>query len=143
MKIELRRIKESYKSTISDVYIDGNYFCHGLEDPVRDLGPNGEGKIHGETAIPAGTYQVIINMSPRFGKFMPRLLNVPFFDGILIHKGNKPEDTEGCILIGHDIGGDDEILHSTATWEAFFSRLSTALACGEEAWITITNDFQE
>jgi hypothetical protein len=67
-----------------------------------------------ETAIPAGTYEVILNMSPRFGKVLPRLLNVPGFDGILIHSGNTSKDTSGCILVGQnkEVG---KVINSQAT----------------------------
>ena len=88
------------KYTISSLTIDGRYLCDVLEDPVRIFGPRGEGKIKGNTAIPAGIYRVIRTMSPRFKRILPLLLDVPFFDGIRIHPGNTAADTEGCILPG-------------------------------------------
>src|SRR5690606_4267962 len=94
--------------TIGSLFINGNYFCDTLEDTDRDhnkdgdLNDPGEGKIYGRTAIPYGEYRVIVDKSPKFGRRLPRLLNVPHFDGILIHRGNTHHDTAGCILVGEN-----------------------------------------
>ena len=103
IKLTLKRIALRSKYTIGKLYINGEYFCDTLEDTVRyiDL-RTGKGKIKGETAIPYGTYKVILNVSPRFKRVLPRLLNVPFFEGVLIHSGNTHKDTEGCILVGEN-----------------------------------------
>lgn len=81
--------------TIGRLYIDGAYFCDTLEDVVRD----GK-KIKGKTAIPAGKYTVVKTMSPRFGKVLPEIKDVPGFSGVRIHSGNTADDTDGCILLG-------------------------------------------
>ena len=52
-------------------------------------------------AIPEGTYNLLWSPSPRLHHFTPRLVGVPDRTGILIHAGNKIEDTEGCILVGY------------------------------------------
>ncbi len=98
MKLELKRLyfKETY--TIGKLYVDGVYQCDTLEDTHR---PDGD-KVYSETCIPEGAYQVIINMSNRFKKLMPLLLNVPGFEGIRIHSGNTAADTSGCILVGQN-----------------------------------------
>ena len=88
MKLILDRIFMADDYTIGRLFIDGAYFCDTLEDTVRDLKSDGSGKIYGETAIPTGEYKVMLARSPRFKRILPRLLNVPFFEGILIHSGN-------------------------------------------------------
>ncbi len=142
MKLELKRIHRGNFSTIGDLYLNGERFSYTLEDPVRDIGPNGEGKVFGETAIPAGTYKVIVNESQRFGRLMPRLLDVPHFTGILIHKGNTPTDTHGCILVGKKAYvGEDKITESTKAWDELFELILDAVSKDEEVWITVTNEW--
>lgn len=96
MNIEVKRTFKGPDYTIGKMYLDGKYFCDTLEDAVRSV------KVKHQTAIPAGEYKVIVNMSPRFGKMLPRLLDVPGFEGVLIHSGNTKEDTSGCILVGEN-----------------------------------------
>lgn len=110
MKLTLKRIAKQDTYTIGKLFIDDVFFCDTLEDKVRDLAS--EPKIAGETAIPSGTYKVIVNVSPKFKRELPRLLNVPLFDGILIHRGNTSKDTAGCILVGEnkEVG---KVLNST------------------------------
>ena len=115
MKLTLKRIALKPTYTIGKLYIDDNYFCDTLEDTVRDLNKdgkfdNGEEKIKGKTAIPYGTYEITTNIvSKRFknrvwakpyGGKIPRLINVPSFDGVLLHPGSSAEDTSGCLLVG-------------------------------------------
>lgn len=138
MRLELHRIKLGDHATLGNLYVDGALFCHTLEDVVRDLGPDGAGKVYGETAIPAGTYEVILNLSQRFGRVMPRLVGVPFFTGILIHKGNTAANTHGCILVGDTVAGPDRITHSTEAFERLFPLLQRAQSID----ITITDDFR-
>lgn len=94
--LELRFLKPDY--TIGYLSVDGTHFCDTLEDRMRDLehGP----KILGATTIPAGRYKVVVNRPLRFGRDLSSLLNVPGFEGILIHRGNTARDTSGCILVG-------------------------------------------
>lgn len=60
----------------------------------------GAWKVRGQTAIPYGLYRLAWTPSPRLKRHTLRLLDVPGFDGILIHPGNKAEDSMGCILPG-------------------------------------------
>jgi hypothetical protein len=94
MQITIKRLYKTNTSTIGELFIDGIFECFTLEDVERPI------KIKNETAIPKGTYKVIINQSNRFKRLLPLLLNVPNFEGIRIHSGNSNHDTEGCILVG-------------------------------------------
>mgnify|MGYP000898351991 FL=1 len=100
MKLYLKRIHKTEHSTIGELYIDGKFQCYTLEDVEREV------KIKNETAIPKGTYKIVITYSNRFKKQLPLLLNVPNFEGIRIHSGNTNHDTEGCILIGQTRSND-------------------------------------
>lgn len=142
MEIKVKRITPiDYPYTIGKMYIDGDYFCDTLEDRVRDLNKNGkfdngEVKVAGETAIPYGRYQVVVNMSPRFKRELPRLLNVPNFEGILIHRGNTDKDSSGCILVGENkVKG--KVINSTPYEQKLVSTLKDVQNKGEEIWITI------
>lgn len=117
MKLTLKRIALKDTYTIGKLYIDDDYFCDTLEDTVRDANKNGEfdngeQKVYGQTAIPYGTYNITLDVvSQRFknrvwakpyGGKVPRLLNVPSFDGVLIHPGTTSKDTSGCLLVGRN-----------------------------------------
>lgn len=103
--------------TIGDLWVsdDGGTtwarLCWTLEDVVREItGQSVESwKIHGETAIPRGTYRVIVDHSRRFGRDLPHILDVPGFEGVRIHGGNTAVDTEGCILVAHNHPTEDVI----------------------------------
>ncbi len=139
MILELKRYKLTNESTIGRLYVDGIFQCYTLEDRYRP----GQPKVAGETCIPCGTYEIVINESPRFSKiaghpvFMPRLLDVLGFLGILIHVGNRKEDTDGCILVGNTVG-TDVIGESKLAYAALFSKLQDALGRGEKISIKVT-----
>jgi hypothetical protein len=106
MKLELIRNTRSSESTIGDLLIDGQFFCYVLEDFDRGLTSSmslaeiTQKKVYAKTAIPKGTYKVVITFSPRFKQYMPLLLNVKGFQGIRIHSGNTAAHTEGCLIVG-------------------------------------------
>lgn len=81
-------------------------FCDTLEPPRRNLLNGGKWdkrlKVKGMTAIPEGRYLMRFTYSPKFGKRLFQLMDVPLFDGIRIHSGNSVKDTQGCILVGNN-----------------------------------------
>lgn len=88
------------RSTIGKLTLEGTHLCDILEDTDRQLEINPKSKVYGETAIPRGTYEIVLTYSPRFKKILPLLLKVPGYEGVRIHTGNKPEDTDGCLIVG-------------------------------------------
>ena len=116
----------------------GKFQCYTLEDAVREIpgAPVSEYKIKGRTAIPVGSYDLVIDYSNRFKRLMPLLVGVPGFSGVRIHAGNTHEDTEGCILVGNRFETYDGhsidwiIKESRRAFDAFFSLLSKALEAG-------------
>lgn len=120
MKLRLKREDYSDARTIGRLSIDGEDFCWTLEDRVR-TGP----KVYGQTAIPAGTYAVRLTMSPRFGRILPLLVDVPGFDGVRIHPGNTAADTEGCLLVGTG-RTEDTITGSRDAFNALMARMEHA-----------------
>jgi hypothetical protein len=141
VELLLRRIARRDTYTIGKLFIDGVYFCDTIEDRDRGLkqslpaSVNRAKKVAGSTAIPTGKYQVTLKMqSPKFKKkkqyefcdgYLPRLINVPAFDGVLIHIGNTANQTEGCILVGRNtkVG---KVLESGVTFRALYAKLKEA-----------------
>jgi len=152
LRVERRWRKATY--TIGILYIDGVRFCETLEDTDRGLTDEMSvstiktRKIYGETAIPLGTYPVVMNVrSPKYSavKFykelcdgkMPRVTGVKGFEGILIHPGNSALDTLGCLLVGRNtvVGG---LTKSRDTFKALYEKMSEAFKRGESIYITYT-----
>ena len=133
MIIELFRGTFTTKTTIGKLYIDGTYQCDTLEDVVR---PKGE-KVYGKTAIPTGEYEVVINFSKKYQRLMIQIMNVPMFEGIRIHSGNKAEDTEGCILVGTR-KSIDWISNSVKAYKPLFEKIDKAFEAGDHITIKIT-----
>lgn len=138
VELKLKRIAKRPTYTIGRLYINGEYLCDTLEDTDRGLkqslpiSVNQAKKKKGKTAIPTGKYRVTLDIqSPRFSKvafynfcngYLPRLINVPAFDGVLIHVGNDERDTDGCILVGENkaVG---KVLNSRDTFLRLYAKL--------------------
>lgn len=156
MKLTIDRKWRKQDYTVGNLYVDGLYFCNTMEDRDRGLKKTWplsqiqKYKVKDETAIPIGTYAVTMKVqSPKFSQwkysrmygfckgYLPRLLGVPGFDGILIHIGNKANpDSSGCILVGvNDRKG--MVTKSTETFGRLWQVLKAADDRGENISITI------
>lgn len=124
MNLTVQRRLYSQRSTIGSLAVNGEFFCFTLEPPKRsdDIKPR---------AIPVGTYDVGITFSSKHKCMVPYVSNVPGFEGIEIHPGNKPEDTLGCLLVGFIRGpADDWIGDSRDAFGKLFPQIKEALENG-------------
>lgn len=135
MKIQVIRFQCGADCTIGELLVDREHECWTLEDVVR---PDGAPKVYGETAIPYGTYRVVITFSNRFQRDLPLLLNVPGFEGIRIHPGNTAADTHGCLLVGTGRTGAS-VTNSRMAFDALFPKIRDAIDNGEEVTITYSS----
>jgi hypothetical protein len=137
--LQRKYIRRDY--TIGRLYVDGVFFSNTLEPTIRDLNrngkfDNGEKKIKRKTAIPYGLYRVLYNWSPKFGRNLPRLLDVPEFEGVLIHSGNSVMDTAGCIIVGENkIKGG--LVNSRYWSDLLNKKIDSAIQHGERVEIEI------
>ena len=153
MNITVKRIAKRDTYTIGKLYIDGKYYCDTIEDKDRGLKQNMSEKeilskkIKHQTAIPTGTYEVTLKIkSAKYSQkkifvqycnaLMPRLLNVPGYDGVLIHTGNTEQDSSGCILVGYNkvVG---KVINSMDAFKVIYPILKDASDKGEKITITI------
>ena len=151
MELILKRIakKKTYtighlyeQQTVDDEYAAGTaerYLCDTLEPTWRDYA-HGAYKMKGCSAIPEGRYAVVITWSPKFSEWLPLLLGDQRFNrqwqGVRIHAGNTPQDTEGCILVGRNklVG---QVVDSRIWVRRLKRRIVEAKERGEAVWLTV------
>jgi len=135
-------------TTFGDVTLDGVHEVYTLEDAIREIQgrPVSEWKVPGRTAIGAGTYEMVLEDSPRFGPGTITLLGVVGFDHIRIHGGNDDEDTEGCPVVGFEIvedpqgdGGNLRAGTSQPALRRLKGMVRGYMAIGERCFWTIRN----
>jgi hypothetical protein len=152
MKLNVDRLYKKELYTIGRLSIDGTLFCNTLEDTDRGLRSDmpleeiRSVKVAGKTAIPTGVYKVTMNVkSPKFSQkpqydftngFLPRLQNVPGYDGILIHAGETAEWTDGCILVG-DNKKTGRLTNSMEVFTKLFERMKAAAERNESIYIAV------
>lgn len=152
MKLELKRIAKKPTYTIGKLFVDGQKVCDVIEDTDRGLTQDmplseiQKKKVYGKTAIPTGTYEITLNVvSPKYSKspFMiknangarvPRLLNVPGWQGVLIHTGNYASESLGCLLVGIN----DKVGMVTKSKETFIKLYKILQTAKDKITITIS-----
>lgn len=150
IRTDRRYKKETY--TISNLYVDDVWFCNVIED--RDRGLRSDHsleyirrvKVPAETAIPTGRYRVTLSVqSPKFSKkakyawckgYLPRVLGVPGFDGILMHAGATAADSAGCLIIGMNTE-KGKVTSSMVTLKKLYEKMQAAVQAKETIWLTV------
>lgn len=111
-------VRDSFSSSSTDgvLFVDSRPFCNTLEPAQGKKVKYGKG-----CCIAPGIYSIDLHYSPKFGKYMLTLCGVRGRSGILVHSGNTPNDTAGCILVGQreNIG---VLSNSRSTLDKVFDR---------------------
>lgn len=124
MTLTLTRQPAADDAILGQLFIDGTWECFTLE--------------HKGLEIPRGTYPIVITPSFRFGRLLPLVDKVPGRNGIRIHCGNLPVQSEGCILVGQACG-HETVFESRAALTTLQSKLAAVLAQGDPVTLTITD----
>ena len=119
-RLTLTRTSKQGECTTGILHEGEKVLCYTLEPMWRDLVH--EKKVMGRTAIPEGKYRIRMSPSKKFHRMMPYLMEVPNFTGVMIHPGNRVEDTEGCILVG-ERDKPNTLVHSWKTFEWLYETL--------------------
>ena len=151
MKLKVWRKWPKKGYCIGIFYVSGARLSNSLEDEDRGLdqkmptGKINQLKIKGKTAIPKGTYRVVLSVSPKFSTrawakkykgLVPELLNVKGYSGVRIHPANSASEVEGCIAPG-DNTAVGKVTNSTKRYYELMDKLVPAWEKGEEITIEI------
>jgi len=98
VKINLLLIRDTFSdnSTIGELFINDERICDTLENPWLDNKRN-------ISCIPVGEYKVRLRLARESASrdYLHLLIqDVPNRSYVLVHIGNSPSETQGCVLVG-------------------------------------------
>lgn len=139
MHLKVIRIQQGKNSTLSEIYLNNQFICYGLEDIPR------EKKIPGSTCIPAGRYKLGFNRDggmngnyydryPKMHRGMIEIKDIPGFSYVYIHIGNTHKETAGCLLVGTQYvfeQGDYRLEQSITAYKKLYPLLVELMVLGE------------
>ena len=149
MQIRVERYLDTGKATFGLLFVDGAFECHSLEDPHQDE------KKPGITRIPAGRYLCTLrdegSMTNQYAAKFPEthrgmlwLRDVPDFEWVYFHIGNRPAHSEGCILVADSADPTQNFAgHSTVAYERLYRRVVEAAADGNLRVAIVDRDRQD
>ena len=158
MKVELIRIYNCPTYSIGKIYVDGEYVCDCVEDTDRGLDQSWslseikKKKVKSMTAIPTGTYEMTMSIqSPKFSQYeyyyklckgyLPRILGIKGFEGVLFHCGSSAQSSAGCIIVGYNtIKG--KVTDSRKAFEKLMKHFNAAKVLGDKITLKITRKYK-
>ena len=158
MKVELVRIYNCPTYCIGRIYVDGEYVCDCVEDTDRGLDQSWplseikKKKIKSMTAIPTGTYEMTMSIqSPKFSQYeyyyklckgyLPRILGIKGFEGVLFHCGSSAQSSAGCIIVGYNtIKG--KVTDSRKAFEKLMVHFNAAKVLEDKITLKITRKYK-
>lgn len=137
--LKVLRKQQGNNSTLSEIYLNNQFICYGLEDIPRAK------KIPGSTSIPLGMYPLGFNKDggmngnyydrfPKLHRGMIEIKDIPGFSYIYIHIGNTHKETAGCLLVGTGYVFEHEeylLLQSVTAYKKLYALLVDLLVEGE------------
>jgi hypothetical protein len=131
LTIKRLNISNEYE-TISEVYLDDEFFCFAIEQPWNDNTPFA-------SCIPTGVYNLVNHSSKKYGEvyaLINPIMGITHYKSetiknnryaILIHAANWAHELMGCIAPGDafiiDKDGRGMVTNSKKTLEKLFSRI--------------------
>lgn len=122
MELLLQRRPATDDAILGDLFVDGMRACFTLEREGVEIAP--------------GRYPVTITPSARFGRMLPLISGVHGRSGLRIHPLNWPQETDGCIGVGQE-ATVTSVEHSRLAMASLQPQIASALARGQQVWITI------
>lgn len=123
MEIKVVRQPEKDGAILGRMTVDGVWICYTLENPAHVIAPCRS--------------EVVLFPSQHFGRLMPLLKDVPNRTDILIHWGDFPKDSLGCLLVGFTVVSSNDIGASRAAFSELFGQIEEAIKAGQKVWCTI------
>jgi hypothetical protein len=110
-RLTVARMHRESKCTSGYLAVNGKIIAYTLELPWKGNAPL-------ISSIPDGSYSAILRYDHP-DKWRIELGGVPGRGNVQIHTGNAPDDSEGCILVGLNLGADlCSVLESKKAYKA-------------------------
>ena len=129
MYYKLIRESQDGKAVRGHIYSVEHRFSRSVSIYKEYLTPLAPTLENAEFLVPPLTYKIAVTMSPKFGRLLPVLQQVPNRSGIRFHRGCRPEHSQGCVLV------------SRADEQSLTARFLAEQTAREETRLEIVNNF--